>query len=52
MVNGSPEGLSKLGKVKLAAGTHTFHLRLTAPRKMYDSNYAFWFDAIALMKVK
>ena len=50
--SGAPEGLSTLGRVKLTAGQHTFHLRLIAPRTMYDSNYALWFDAIALMRAK
>jgi len=48
--SGAPEGLSNLGRVKLTAGQHVFHLRLTAPREQYDRNYALWFDAIALMK--
>jgi hypothetical protein len=47
-VAGAPEGLSSLGVVELTAGEHTFRLRLTAPRKQPDSNYALWFDAIAL----
>jgi hypothetical protein len=50
--NGAPEGLSTLGRVKLTAGQHIFHLRLLAPRTMYDNNYALWFDAIALMRAK
>jgi len=50
--SGAPEGLSTLGRVKLTAGQHIFHLRLTAPRTMYDNNYALWFDAIALMRAK
>lgn len=50
--SGAPEGLSTLGRVKLTSGKHTFYLRLLEPRKMYDSYYALWFDAIALLKIK
>lgn len=48
--NSAPEGLSLLGKVNLTAGPHRFRLRLTAPRELYDHNYALWFDAIGLVK--
>jgi hypothetical protein len=47
-IAGAPEGLSSLGVVEMTAGGHTFRLRLTAPRKQPDNNYALWFDAIAL----
>lgn len=50
-IPGAPEGLSELGTVHLTEGKHTFRLRLTAPRKLYDSNWALWFDAIALVPV-
>jgi hypothetical protein len=48
---GAPEGLSHLGDVRLTAGAHTFRLRLTARRQMYDDRYAVWFDALGLRLV-
>ncbi len=50
-VPGAPEGLSELGTVRLSAGEHVFHLRLTAPRAT-DKRWALWFDAIALVPVQ
>lgn len=47
----APEGLSTLGTVDLAAGTHTFRLKLTARRDTPDKYWALWFDAIALRRV-
>lgn len=49
---GSPEGISTLGRVRLAAGEHSFRLRLTGPRDTPDHHYALWFDAIALRPVE
>ncbi|MHB1462828.1 MAG: GH39 family glycosyl hydrolase [Armatimonadota bacterium] len=49
--SGAPEGLSKLGRVALDAGTHRFKLRLTGRRDVPDTHYALWFDAIGLVKV-
>lgn len=49
--SGSPEGLSKLGRVSLNAGSHRFTLRLTGRRDAPDTHYALWFDAIGLAKV-
>ncbi len=47
---GAPEGLSKLGRVSLDAGSHSFTLRLTGRRDVPDTHYAPWFDAIGLVK--
>jgi hypothetical protein len=49
-VAGAPEGLSALGNVRLAAGDHVFHLRLTARREVPDQRWALWFDALALRR--
>jgi hypothetical protein len=51
-IPGAPEGLSELGTVRLSPGKHIFRVRLTTRRKMHDSNYALWLDAIALVPVK
>ncbi len=50
-VPGAPEGLSTLGTVDLAAGAHTFRLKLTARRETPDRHWALWFDAIALRRL-
>ena len=42
------EGLFKLGEMELAAGTHTFTLRLTDRRQSPDTRFALWFDAVVL----
>ncbi len=47
-VAGAPEGVSTLGRLDLAAGEHTFRLRLTGRRDQPDRYYALWFDALAL----
>lgn len=44
--------MSTLGEVELDAGQHTFRLRLTGRREVYDTHYALWFDAIALRKAE
>jgi hypothetical protein len=51
-VPGAPEGLSTLGTVDLAAGEHTFRLKLTGRRDQPDKHYALWFDALALRPVR
>ena len=51
-IDGAPEGLSELGTVHLTKGKHIFKLRLAAPREKPDSNWALWFDAIALIPVQ
>lgn len=47
-VPGAPQGLSTLGQVELAAGEHSFRLRLSARRDIPDKHWALWFDALAL----
>jgi hypothetical protein len=51
-VPGAPEGLSTLGTLDLAAGEHTFRLKLTGRRDQPDKHYALWFDALALRPVR
>lgn len=49
-IAGAPEGLSRLGTVRLSRGRHTFRLQLLGRRKQYDDAYALWFDAIVLRR--
>ncbi|MCC7491499.1 MAG: hypothetical protein IT204_04090 [Fimbriimonadaceae bacterium] len=50
-VTAVPEALAVLGQLALAAGPHTFRLRLTAPRDTPDQAWALWFDALALREI-
>jgi hypothetical protein len=50
-VPGAPEGISLLDTVDLAAGEHTFRLKLTARRAQPDTHYALWVDALVLRQV-